>query len=162
MAIRQPLVLGADGLAQQLQSGDSISSPTTVPSIRAVTNGEASAALVIGTPVYASAADVVKRAQANAKTTSKLAGLWYDATTAAAAVGNLASDGVIVATTVQWDAVASTTGGLTFNTTYFLDPVTVGKITATPPITAGQCNVVIGVAISATELFLQIEQPILL
>ena len=162
MALRNPLVLGADGLPQALQSGDTISSSVSTASIRQVTNGEASAALPFGTPVYASAADTVKRAQANAKTTSKLAGLMYDATTAAAAIGNVAASGVLVGTTGQWDAVASTTGGLTFNTTYFLDPATPGKITATPPTTSGQCNVVIGTAISPTELELQIAQPILL
>jgi hypothetical protein len=162
MAIRNPLVLGADGLAQALQSGDTISATISTASIRAVTNGESAAAITIGTPVYASAADVVKRAQANAKTTSKLAGLIYDSTIAAAGVGNVAQSGVLVATAVQWDAVAGTTGGLTFNTTYFLDPATAGKITATPPTTAGQCNVVVGTAISPTELELQIAQPILL
>lgn len=162
MATRLPLVIGADGLAQQLQAGDTISAPTNTPSLRAMTNGEASAALVFGTPVYSSAAGTAKRAQANAKTTSKLVGLWFDSSTAAAAVGTVAADGVLVGTTAQWDVVAGTTGGLTFNSTYFLDPASVGKITATPPTTVGHCNVVIGVASSATELTLQIEQPILL
>ena len=162
MAIRSPLVIGADGLPQQLQSGDSISAATNAPSIRSVTNGESSAAITIGMPVYASAADTVKRAQANAKSTSKLAGVVFDTTIAAAASGNIAQSGVIVATTTQWDAVAGTTGGLSFNTLYFLDPTTAGKITATPPTTAGQCNVIVGMAISTTELELQISQPILL
>ena len=162
MTIRLPLVLGADGLPQQLQSGDSITSPTNAPSIRAVTNAESSAALTFGMPVYASAADSVKRAQANAKTTSKLAGLVYDATIAAAAVGNVAQSGVLVGTTTQWDAVAGTTGGLSFGTVYFLDPANVGKITATPPATVGQVNVVVGTALSATELEMAITLPVLL
>ena len=162
MTLRSPLVLGADGLPQQLQSGDTITSSVSTPSIRAVTNSEAATALTIGMPVYASAADAVKRAQANAKTTSKLAGLVYDASIAAAGVGNIAQSGVLVATTVQWDAIAGTTGGLIFNTTYFLDPVTAGKITATPPTTLGQCNTVVGMAISGTELEIQISLPVLL
>lgn len=162
MTVRNPLVVGADGLIQQLQSGDTIQAPTNTPSIRSVTNGESSAAIVIGAPVYASAADTVKRAQANAKSTAKLAGVGYDATTAAAGVGNIAMSGVIVATTAQWDAVAGTTGGLAFNTIYFLDPSNAGKITSTVPTTAGQCNVIVGLALSSTELELQISQPILL
>ena len=162
MALKIPLVIGTDGLTQQLQAGDTLLAPTNTPSIRAITNGESSAAITIGMPVYASAADTVKRAQANAKTTSKLAGLGYDSSIAAAAIGNIASEGVLVATTTQWDAVAGTTGGLAFNTVYFLDPTTAGKITATPPTTTGQCNVIVGIALSSTELELQIEQPILL
>lgn len=162
MAIKSPLVLGSDGQIQQLQSGDTLGAPTNTPSIRSVTNGESSAGLTIGMPVYASAADGVKRAQANAKSTSQLAGLVYDATIAAGASGNIAQSGVLVATTAQWDAVAGTTGGLTFNTNYFLDPVNPGKITSTVPTTAGQCNVLVGRAISTTELELIMAQPILL
>jgi hypothetical protein len=162
MTLRTPLVLGADGLPQQLQSGDTIGAPTTAPSIRAVTNGETSAALAIGMPVYASAADTVKRGQANAKATAGIVGLCFDATIAAAAVGNIVESGVLVATTTQWDAVAGTTGGLAFNTLYFLDPATAGKITATPPSATGQVNTVIGRALSTTELLVLIGQPILL
>ena len=162
MTIRSPIVIGADGLTQQLQAGDSIAVAANTPSIRAVTNGESSAAITLGTPVYASAADTVKRAQANTKTTAKLAGLVYDSTIAAAGVGNIAQSGVVIGTTTQWDVVAGTTGGLIFNSNYFLDPATPGKLTATPPTTVGQCNVLIGLALSTTELELQIAQPVLL
>ena len=162
MTLRIPLVLGADGLPQQVQSGDTISATVSTASVRAVTNNESAAAITIGMPVYAFAADGVKRAQGNAKATSRVAGLVFDASIAAAGVGNIAQSGILIATTIQWDAVAGTTGGLIFNTTYFLDSATAGKITATPPSTVGQCNVVIGVAISTTELEIQISQPILL
>jgi hypothetical protein len=162
MTLRTPLVLGSDGLVQQLQSGDSILSAASTYTSRSVTNGESSLAIVIGAPVYASAADTVKRAQANAKATSKLVGLGLDSSFSAAATGNIITSGILVATTTQWDAVAGTTGGLTFGTEYFLDPANAGKITATPPTTVGQCNVLVGVALSATELELQITPPILL
>jgi hypothetical protein len=112
--------------------------------------------------VYASGADAVKRAQANAKSTGKVAGLVYDTSIAAGASGNIAQSGVMVGTTAQWDAVAGTTGGLVFNTYYFLDPATAGKITATPPTTTGQVNVLIGLALSTTELELELSPPILL
>lgn len=161
MAIRQPLVLGADGLPQQLQAGDAISSAVSATTVRPVTNSDA-VSLPIGTPVYMFGADSVKRAQANAKTTGQVAGLMYDATVAAAGVGNLISDGILVATTVQWDAVAGTTGGLVFGTRYFLDPATAGKITSTVPTTGGQVNTLIGIALSTTELDLTIQPPILL
>jgi hypothetical protein len=162
MALRTPLVLGADGLLQQLQAGDTFSTAGATYTSRSVTNGEGAAAVVIGAPVYASAADTVKRAQANAKTTGKLAGLGLDPTIAAAGVGNIITSGILVATTAQWDAVAGTTGGLAFGTYYFIDPATVGKITATPPTTVGQVNVQVGIALSATELELEITAPVLL
>lgn len=162
MATRLPLVLGADGLPQQLQPGDSISAPMNTPSLRGVTNAESSAAITFGMPVYASGADAVKRGQANAKSTAKIAGLVYDSSIAAGATGNIAQSGVLVGTTTQWDAVAGTTGGLAFGAYYFLDPANVGKITATPPTTTGQVNVLIGIALSGTELELEITPPILL
>ena len=161
MTVRQPLVLGADGLPQQLQAGDTITSAVASYSVRQLMNAD-SVAIVIGAPVYASGADSVKRAQANAKATSRLVGLGYDATIAAAGVGNIIETGVLVATTAQWDAVAGTTGGLTFNTDYFLDPANPGKLTSTPPTTVGQCNVLVGRALSPTELALQFGPPILL
>jgi hypothetical protein len=161
MTIRAPLVIGPDGLIEQLQSGDSISAATNAPSIRAVTNGESSSAITIGQPVYASAADTVKRAQANTKTTSSLAGVVYDPTIAAGAAGNIAQSGIIVATTAQWDAaVTSETGGLTFGSLYFVDPVNVGKLTTVVPTTVGQTVTLIGRALSTTELELMISPPI--
>lgn len=162
MTARAPLVIGSDGLPQQLQSGDSVTVPVTTTQIRSVMNGEASNALVIGAPAYASAADTVKRGQANAKSTAQLAGLGYDTSIAAAANGNIIQSGVLVATTAQWDAVAGTTGGLSFGTKYFLDPANPGKITSTVPSTVGQCVTLVGVALSTTELELLLRDPILL
>ncbi|MBV8970917.1 MAG: hypothetical protein JO290_01360 [Sphingomonadaceae bacterium] len=162
MALKTPLVLGSDGLVQQLQSGDTISSAVAAQTVRQVTNAESSAAITIGMPVYATAADAVKRAQANAKATSQLAGLVFDVSIAAAATGNICSAGILVATTAQWDAVAGTTGGLTFGTRYFLDPANPGKITSAVPTTAGQTNTAVGIALSTTELELQLQPPILL
>ncbi len=165
MTIRIPLVLGNDGLSQQLQPGDSISAPVNTPSIRAVANGESSSALAFGMPVYASAADTVKRGQANAKTTGSVIGLVFDATIAAGANGNIAESGVLVGTTAQWDAVVTgEAGGLTFNALYFLDAANVGKLTTTVPSGAGTgvVNTLVGRAISSTELEINIQAPILL
>jgi len=161
MTVRLPLVIGSSGLPQQLQPGDAISAPTNTPSIRSVTNGEASAALTLGMPVYASAADTVKRGKADTFATAKLCGLCYDPTIAAAAAGNVASSGVLIGTTAQWDAVVTgQSGGRAFGTMYCLDPANAGKLTATPPTTVGQVITWVGTAISATELELSIALPI--
>jgi hypothetical protein len=161
MATRLPLVIGTDGLPQQLQSGDTLSAPINTPMVRSVTNAD-SVSLPFGTPVYISAADSVKRAQANAKNTSGVGGLVFDSTIAAAAAGQIANAGILVGTTAQWDAVTGQTGGLTFNSLYFLDPANNGKITTSVPTTVGQCVALVGRALSATEMELMIDKPILL
>lgn len=161
MAVKKPLVMGANGKIQQLQSADSITVATTAADVVTRTNGEAGS-IVIGTPVYDSAAGTVKKAQANAAGTSTVTGLVYDTSIATGVTGQIVTDGLLTATTTQWDAVAGTTGGLTFNTTYFLDPSTAGKITSTVPTTVGQLVVEIGVAWSTTDLNVNIKSEILL
>jgi hypothetical protein len=161
MATRKPLVLGDDGLIQQLQAGDDIG--VVVPddlSVRTQINGESSASLVICTPVYNNAAGSVKKAKADAKATAAVVGLVYATSIAAAASGHIITSGVLGATTAQWDAVTGGSGGLVFNTLYFLDATTAGMLTSTVP--ASGCNVLVGRALSATELELNIQQPVLL
>ena len=161
MALRLPLVVGPAGLPQQLQSGDSLNVPTSGTTNTAVSNSEATA-LAIGMPVYSFATGAVKKALANAFATSGVAGLMFDVSTAAAGTGQMATSGDLSATTAQWDAVTGQTGGLTFNSVYFLDPTTSGKITVTPPTTVGQNLVRIGRAISTTTLSIDINDPTLL
>ena len=100
MTDRAVLVIGADGLQQQLQPEDRIVVPISSNDIRNYTNGESSAAIVRGAPVYMSAAGTVKLAKANAKATSGVVGVGYDASTAFGAIGNIQCSGVVTATTV--------------------------------------------------------------
>ena len=150
MAVKTPLVIGANGFPAQLQAGDSINVSTTTTDVRTATNANAGA-IVIGAPVYASAAGSIDKARANAAGTSVVVGLVYDVSIAAAAVGNYAVAGFMTATTTQWDAVAGTTGGLTAGTRYFLDPATAGKMTSTVPTTVGQNIVFLGIGLSTTD-----------
>lgn len=161
MGARSPLVLGSDGLPQQLQSTDYLNVPISGINEIQQTNNE-SGAIVIGMPVYNDGNDTVKKAKADASGTSKVMGLVSDASITNGVVGAIATEGILKATTTQWDAVAGTTGGLTAGTYYFLSPTTAGNITSTPPTTAGQYNVCLGVAISTTELKLKIKDRILL
>jgi hypothetical protein len=147
MSIKLPLVLSG-GLIEQLQSGDSLSAS---PELRTFTNNNAGS-IVIGTPVYMTAADHVDKAKADATGTCDVIGLVYDTSISTTASGAIQVDGIFVATTTQWDAVAGTSGGLTFNTIYYLDPATPGMLTATPPSASGQFSVMVGRALSTTEL----------
>ena len=160
MALRKPLVI-VNGQVQQIQAGDTLDAIVNEVDIAQQTNNEATP-IVIGTPVYVDGAGTVKEAQADALLTSRVLGLVQDASIAASAVGNIQTDGVFVATTTQWDAVAGTTGGLTPGIHYFLDPATAGLITATAPTTTGQVVANLGLALSATELDINNMQTVLL
>ncbi len=160
MALRKPLVV-VDGQVQQMSAADTLDASVQEKDVFILTNGEIGA-IVIGTPVYVSAASTCKKAQANASGTTAVIGLCASASIAAAATGSIQSDGVLVATTTQWDAVAGTTGGLAFGTQYYLDPATAGKLTATAPTTGGHYLAPLGRALSTTDLEITIGATILL
>ena|SRR5271157_3470689 len=161
MALRRPLVI-VNGQVEQLQSGDILNADISGVGGITMTNDESSAAIVAGMPVYSDAADKVKRAEANASGTINVIGLVFDASITAAAQGTIQTIGIIDLTTAQWDAVAGTSGGLAFNTIYYLSPSTPGNLTATAPTTIGQYVCPVGIGLSATELELNIQRPILL
>lgn len=160
MAARKPLVL-VSGEIQQLQSGDYLNVPISGYQEAQLTNDEASP-IVIGAPVYMDAANGVKKAKADASGTSTPIGLVADASITNGVSGTIALDGVLTATTGQWDTIAGTTGGLTFGTRYYLSAATAGLLTATAPSTTGQYVVEVGIAISTTDLKISIRPRILL
>ena len=158
MALRKPLVI-IDGVTQQIPSGDTLDAAASEVDVISLTNAGGSSA-PIGTPVYISAADSFQNARANASGTCDVTGLVRATSIAASASGNVQTDGVLTATTAQWDAVAGTTGGLTAGATYFLSAATAGQITAAAPTTSGQFVTRIGKAISPTSLEISMQPPI--
>ena len=154
MALIKPLVI-VDGQVQQLQDGDT---PTGVSFVE-MTNNNASP-IVIGHVVYCDGAGTVDLAQANALGTAEVIGFVRNISIAAAAAGDIQTNGVLEASTAQWDAVAGTTGGLTAGVVYYLDPSTAGFITETAPTSAGQYVLRVGKALSSTELEIAITEPI--
>lgn len=157
MATRLPIVI-VNGQFQQLQAGDTLD----VRSEQFQLVNDEAGAIVIGAPVYSDAAGGCKKAQANASSTKDVIGLVAQVSIANGAAGAVALDGILTATTAQWDAVAGTTGGLTFKTRYYLDPANAGKITATAPSTTGQYVCEVGIALSPTDLKINIMPPVLL
>lgn len=122
------------------------------------TNGEAGA-IAIGRAVYSSAADAVKLANANALGTKDVVGLVGAVSISSGAAGAIVSEGILAATTAQWDAVTGQTGGLTFGARYFLSNATAGALTTTAP-TSGYIAPV-GIGQSTTKMRVLIGTTIL-
>ena len=152
MALKKPLVLNG-GTIEQLQAGDTLDASAQNPNVINLTNGNA-AAITIGQPVYSSAADTVDLADASAVGSAKPIGLVQADSIAASSTGAIQLDGVLNSS--DWTAVVGSTT-LTSGATYFLD-ITAGKMTSTAP-TSGYITE-IGVAISTTELAIDIKAPI--
>jgi hypothetical protein len=87
-------------------------------------------------------------------------GLVRETSITASESGNIQTDGVLTATTGQWDAVAGTTGGLSAVTVYYLSKATAGLMVSTAPTTAGEFCVRLGVALSTTEFSIKVAPPI--
>lgn len=160
MALRKPLVLN-NGQIQQLQSADTLDAPQGGGDVQVMTNGNAGA-VVIGTPVYTSANGTFDKARGNAAATKNVIGITSQVSIANGASGPVTTNGVVTATTTQWDAAFGTTGGLTRDTIYYLSAATAGVGTSTAPSTVGEYVCELGVALSTTELLVRIRPAILL
>jgi hypothetical protein len=152
MALRKPLV-AVNGVISQIPAGDTLLVPMQGLDSISMNNGEAGA-ITIGMPVYVSAADTVKKGQANASGTRIIAGLVADASVAAAASGVIATSGPL--TSADWTSVTGS-ATLTSGALYFLDASTAGKLTATAPTTTGQFVVCVGIAIDTTTLLIDLN-----
>ena len=154
MATKKPLVL-TGGQIEQLQVGDSIEHP----GIFLRTNNNAGA-ITVGQPVYVDGSGTVDLGQADSASTKDILGLVADVSIAASAAGGIQSDGVLAASTGQWDAITGQSGGLTSGVKYYLDPSTAGFLTTTPPSVLGEFVAPLGLATSITELEITIDTTI--
>lgn len=100
--------------------------------IKKFTNDNGSA-IVIGAPVYVKSNGNI---DADGSGTRFAIGLVRDESIASGEEGNAQVDGIMTATTAQWDAVTGDSGGLTPGEDYYLSD-TVGELTTTAPATAG-------------------------
>jgi hypothetical protein len=64
--------------------------------------------------------------------------------------------GPLTLTTAQWDQVTGGSGGLTPRARYYLSAGTEGRITTTAPSSGGTFRTQVGVALSTTDLMVQI------
>lgn len=157
MATQKPLIVDTTtGQVRQIAAGDTLSAASSAYDVVVAVNANAGA-VVIGTPVYASAAGAVNKASAAASGTTRVLGFVRDTSIAPAGSGYIQLDGILTASIGEWDIVAGTTGGLTAGTRYFLS-ATAGLITSTPPSASGNYVCEVGLAISTTELEIGISR----
>lgn len=154
MATKKPLVI-TNGQIEQLQAGDNLTSKDLFDRLN-----NSGGALVKGTPVYVPTAGEVDKAKADAASTKDVFGLVADTSIADTASGGIQTDGVLSATTAEWDAVTGQTGGLTPGAIYFLSATTAGMLTTTAPTTDGHFVCRVGLALSTTELEITFHAPI--
>lgn len=118
--------------------------------------------LYIGMPVHSSGIGAVARADANSGNTSDLMGLTADLEIQPGQSGRIQTSGILTATTGQWDAITEQVGGLIEGATYYLHVAPSGRLTTVPPSTTGQYVVIVGVAVSPTQMFINTQASILL
>lgn len=123
---------------------------------RSLTNANA-ASMQLGEAVYISGASTANKARGNALSTALAVGLVASASVAPAGLASVQLNGTLSGTTGQWDAVTGQTGGLTPGAYYYLSSTTAGKLAVTYPSTPGVYPVKVGIALSSTELLIDID-----
>lgn len=121
-------------------------------------SGEAGS-MTPGTPIYVSAAATMKKAKADSASTGRVLGLTINTVAPATSDMIVTAGDIVRLTTVQWDAVCGTTGGLAFDVPYYLSAATAGMMTSTPPNVAGQVVQQVIVGVSPTEALVKISDP---
>lgn len=110
----------------------------------------------IGQPVFLSAANDVKLAQANNnQTTAIVIGQVADVSIANNTAGNIALAGVLTATTGQWDAIVTgESGGLTAGNIYYASAAVAGNLANNTPdqTNSGNFAVVCGEGLNTTQM----------
>ena len=138
-------------ILQAAQQGPPGSSGSTVTN-----SAPAAVSISAGAPVIVNASGLAVPANAATFNTAFAVGLAGAATNTGFACP-IKTDSLTLA---NWTAVIGSTG-LTSGALYFLSTVA-GQMTTTPPVTPGQCVVVIGKAISTTTLELELTPPLTL
>ena len=138
------------GLLGQLQAGDTLA-VNTPPQFVAV----ASSLLAAGAPVYVPTTNAVDNADARVTAFAVVVGMSI-ARTLATAPATIQTAGTLTLTTVEWDAIAGTVGGLVGGTAYYLGDMAAGTMMAPAPSTPTEWVVPLGVALNTTDFLISI------
>lgn len=155
-------VLSPKDVNKSLQSTLSLINNHTIAGGRQFTIGPQAAVFDSDTKqgqvLYVSSSGHVDLAQANDVATSKAVGISNENVSTSFA-GTYFTEGQIFLS--DWSEVAGSSL-LVPGSRYYLDPTSPGNITVSPPIAAGQLVVIVGTALDANTLDIEIANPILL
>ena len=149
MASVKPLVIKS-GQVQEIPAGDTLDAAVSEVNLVELENEEG-AQVDRGDVVYISSAGKISLAQADAALTEKAFAIVYDASIADTATGNVITSGILTGLT-----------GLTAGAKYFLSAATAGLLTDTPPSGSGEFVRPLGIAMSTTELKVDVDISVLL
>ena len=151
MAVKRPIVIKLGGHLGNLDSGDVISGALGEVVIPRVNDNAGS--ITMGQPVWMDTlGGGVDLTKADSLLTSYCFGVVGDASIATTATGNIVHRGVV--TLADWTAITGSES-LTNGETYFVDPANAGKLVTAAPSTTGEFIMLVGRAISATELLVE-------
>lgn len=120
--------------------------------------------LTQGMLVYASPNDPngILRAQATDPQKKTVVGFIADPLIPAGGTGLIQVTGLLAMPYQQWDALTGMVGGLIQGQTYYLDAYRPGCLRFDPLTVSGQYFCPVGIALSQTEMMIEITRPILL
>ena len=152
-ALGEVLTANGPGNAPTWQPNTSVA-----PTITKTNND--SVPLTKGMPVYISSAGNVTRALAISFAQSLSIGLVTDNSVGIGSPATILNSGIITATTGDWDALTGSVGGLVEGSLYYLGTTFGTLLTTTAPTNTGDFVVVLGIAVSSTQLIINISLPI--
>jgi streptogramin lyase len=109
--------------------------------------------------VYAKANGKIAAAIASSIVKTRVIGLAMEAIVDDAN-GDVLLNGCLEATAPQWEAITGEVAGLTIGAIYYLDDITQGKLTKTPPAEIGGYSIRIGQALTSTIFEIEIQPPV--
>lgn len=151
---------GQPPVVQVVQNDDGVDLTLGIPAAnnaRAVVNASPFT-LQAGQPVTVVSGGAVVPSQSNSDLLFNVAGIVSSASIPPGETGFILVNGIVkLATTVLWDQVViGGSGGLVPNQTYFLDWTVPGKLNPDFPLVTGYYRVPLGIALSSTELEIQL------
>ncbi|MBP9888397.1 MAG: hypothetical protein KBF93_19010 [Leptospiraceae bacterium] len=164
-----PLVMDkTTGQVREMQPSDTLAVYSKEVDFRNMTSDETINVIKKCMPVYVSSADKVKLGNATAPVSSKIRGLAMKSANPGVVIP-VQGSGALSATKQEWDealgvdinAVGYSPIGLTPGVDYFLG-LGEGRISATPPASAGQTIVYLGTADSPETMDVDIDRAIAL
>lgn len=132
--------------------------PTTPDDVIELVN-QTGEPFAVGSPLVCLSVNSGYLAQADTLSNSEVIGFAVSAI-APGTSGLVKTDGLLIATIAQWDAVIGNTGGLVPGWTYYLSADLPGRITSIIPVVQGEYLVRLGKALSPTSLEISISPPI--